>query len=359
MVKVLEKIKPGVVLGKDVSKLFEIARKEGFAIPAVNVTSTSTINAALEVAKKVNSPIIIQVSHGGASYIAGKGIDNSEQNGSILGAVSMAQHIHLMAKEYSVPVIIHTDHCAKKILPWLDGMIKENKKFYKITGKPLFSSHMIDLSAEELKFNVSTSKKYLKKLSEMGITLEIEIGVTGGEEDGVNNTSVSNKRLYTQPEDVAYAYEELKKIDDKFTIAASFGNVHGVYKPGNVKLKPIILKNCQNYVHDKFKTSTKKPINLVFHGSSGSKSSDIREAVSYGVVKLNIDTDCQWAYWDGVRKYVKKNFNYLQSQVGNPKSDSAPNKKYYDPRAWLREAELSMIKRLEKAYSDLNCINRN
>ncbi len=359
MVKVLNKLKPGVLVGNDVKKLFEIAKKEGFAIPAVNVTSTSTINAALEVAKKVNSPIIIQVSHGGAAFIAGKGIDNSDHRASILGAVSTAKHVNLMAKEYGVPVLMHTDHCAKKLLPWLDGLIKENQKYYRENGRPLFSSHMIDLSAEDLKFNVQTSKKYLRKLAQMEMTLELEIGVTGGEEDGVDNSSVDNKKLYTQPEDVAYAFEELSTISDNFTIAATFGNVHGVYKPGNVKLKPIILKNCQDFIYKNYYVNSKKPLDLVFHGSSGSKSSDIKEAVSYGVVKLNIDTDCQWAYWDGVRKYIKKNEDYLQGQIGNPKGEDAPNKKYYDPRAWLREAELSMIKRLEKSYKDLNCINRN
>ena len=359
MTKVLDKLKPGVLLGKDVSLLFEIAREEGFAIPAVNVTSTSTINAALEAAKEVNSPIIIQVSNGGAAFFAGKSIDNSNQRASVLGAVSAAKHVHLMAKEYGVPVLMHTDHCAKKLLPWLDGLVKENQKHFKETKKPLFSSHMIDLSAEELKENVKISKKYLTKLDKMGMTLELEIGVTGGEEDGVDNTAVDNKALYTQPEDIEYAYNELKKISNNFTIAATFGNVHGVYKPGNVVLKPIILKHIQEFIHKNYKTKSTKPLNLVFHGSSGSKSSDIKNAVSYGVVKLNIDTDCQWAYWTGTRKFEIKYHEYLQSQIGNPKGDDSPNKKFYDPRAWMRSSEESMKDRLIKSFKDLNCINRN
>jgi fructose-bisphosphate aldolase class II len=359
MVKVLDVVKPGVLLGKDVDKVFEVARKEGFAIPAVNVTNSSTINAALLAAKEVNSPIIIQVSHGGSAFFAGKGIDNSDHRASILGAKVMAEQVHILAKEYGVPVMVHSDHCAKKLLPWLDGMLKLDKEHVKKTKKPLFSSHMIDLSAESLKDNVKITKKYLKKFSELGITLEVEIGVTGGEEDGVDNTSVDNKRLYTQPEDIEYAYREFTKISKKFTIAATFGNVHGVYKPGNVKLKPIILKNIQNHIKETFKLKDEKPINLVFHGSSGSKHSEIKKAVEFGVVKLNIDTDCQWAYWDGVRNYEKKYHEFLQSQIGNPNGEELPNKKYYDPRSWLGEAEISMKNRLIEAFKDLNCINRN
>jgi len=359
MTKILNIVKPGVLTGDDVSKVFEIAKQKKFAIPAVNITSTSTLNAALETAKEINSPIIIQLSNGGASFFAGKAINNSEQKASILGAVSAAQHTHLLAKEYGVPVIMHTDHCAKKLLPWLDGLIKENQKYFKIHKKPLFSSHMIDLSQEPLKENVKLAKKYFLKMAKMNMTLEIEIGVTGGEEDGVDNSKIENTRLYTQPEDVAYAYDELNKISKRFTIAATFGNVHGVYKPGNVKLQPIILDKSQKYIYKTFKTKTKKPINLVFHGGSGSQKAKISEALNYGIVKFNIDTDTQWAYWEGIKTYEKKNHNYLQTQIGNPKGKSVPNKSFYDPRKLMRAGEESMKKRLKEAFKDLNCINRN
>ena len=354
--KISDFVKPGVVTGDDVQKIFEIAKEEEFALPAINVVGTNSINAVLEAAAEVNSPVIIQFSNGGASFYAGKGLKS--EKAAVLGAVSGAKHVHLLAEEYGVAVILHTDHAARKLLPWVDGLLEEGEKFYKETGKPLFSSHMIDLSEEPLEDNIKTCEEYLKRMSKIGMTLEIELGVTGGEEDGVDNTGIENSRLYTQPEEVAYAYERLSKISDKFTIAASFGNVHGVYKPGNVKLEPIILKNSQEYIKKKFSLSVDKPVDFVFHGGSGSSLEEIREAISYGVVKMNIDTDTQWAFWCGVREYEKKYHDYLQSQIGNPEGEDKPNKKYYDPRKWLREGEVSMKKRVEQAFSDLNCVNR-
>ncbi len=356
--KIFDKVSPGVLWGKDVQEVFRIAKENEFAIPAVNVVGTNSVNAVLEAAKKVNSPVIIQFSNGGASFYAGKGLDNEGQKAAIAGAVSGAMHIHQMAELYGVAVILHTDHAAKKLLPWIDGLLEAGEDFYEQYGRPLFSSHMLDLSEETLEDNISISKKYLERMSKIGMTLEIELGVTGGEEDGVDNTSVDNSLLYTQPEDVAYAYEELMKISDQFTVAASFGNVHGVYKPGNVKLRPIILHNSQVYIQKKFNTG-EKPVNFVFHGGSGSDPKDIKEAISYGVIKMNIDTDTQWATWDGVRRYAEKYHDYLQGQIGNPEGEDKPNKKYYDPRKWLREGELSMVARLERAFTELNCLNRN
>ncbi len=358
MSKVLQHVKPGVLTGKDVQTVFQIAKEEGFALPAVNVVGTNSINAVLEAAREVNSPVIIQFSNGGAAFYAGKGISNDGQQAAIAGAVSGAHHIRQMAELYGVPVIVHTDHAAKKLLPWIDGLIKANEEYFAQTGQPLFSSHMLDLSEEPLEENIAIASKYLERMSKMGMTLEIELGVTGGEEDGVDNTNVDSKRLYTQPEEVAYAYERLMAISPNFTIAAAFGNVHGVYKPGNVVLRPIILKNSQEYVQKKFNTGP-KPVNFVFHGGSGSTLQEIREAVSYGVVKMNIDTDTQWAFWKGVMEYYKKNEAYLQNQIGNPEGEDKPNKKYYDPRKWLRAGEQSMIERLKKAFDDLNCVNRN
>ncbi len=357
MGQILDRIGAGVVAGKDLQTLFEIAKEEGFAIPAVNVVGTDSINAVLESAAKVNSPVIIQFSNGGASFYGGKGIDSKVS--AVLGAISGAKHVHLLAKAYGVPVVLHTDHAARKLLPWIDGLLDAGEEHFKQSGKPLFSSHMIDLSEEPIEENIATSKEYLKRMSKIGMTLEIELGVTGGEEDGVDNTSVDNALLYTQPEEVSYAYEELGKISENFTIAASFGNVHGVYKPGNVTLTPKILKNSQEYIKNKHSLTNDKPVSFVFHGGSGSLPSEIDEAVSYGVVKMNIDTDTQWAFWDGVREYELKNRSYLQAQIGNPEGDDKPNKKYYDPRKWLRAGEESMIKRLHKAYEELNCINRN
>ncbi|GAB4403228.1 MAG: class II fructose-bisphosphate aldolase [Bacteroidales bacterium] len=356
--KVLDVIKPGVVWGKDLMELFRIAKENGFAIPAVNVVGTNSVNAVIEAAKVVNSPVMVQFSNGGGQFYAGKGLPNEKQEASIAGCISGAIHIHHVAEMYGVPVIVHTDHAAKKLLPWIDGLLDAGEKHFKQYGKPLFSSHMLDLSEEPLKENIEICKKYLERMSKIGMVLEIELGVTGGEEDGVDNTGVDNSRLYTQPEDVAYAYEELGKISNQFTIAASFGNVHGVYKPGNVKLQPIILKNSQDFIQKKYNTSA-KPVSFVFHGGSGSSREEIREAVSYGVVKMNIDTDTQWAFWDGVHQYYNKKKDYLQGQIGNPEGDDKPNKKYYDPRAWLREGEKAIIERLKIAFEDLNCLNRN
>nr|WP_314399054.1 class II fructose-bisphosphate aldolase [uncultured Campylobacter sp.] len=352
---VLDVVKAGVLSGDDVTRLYKYAKEQGFALPAVNVVGSDSVNAVLEAAKTANSPVIIQFSNGGAGFYAGKACKDAD----VLGAVAGAQHVHLLAKAYGVPVILHTDHAARKLLPWIDELVKFSREYKKVHGVPLFSSHMLDLSEESLNENLSTCEKYLAELSELGISLEIELGVTGGEEDGVDNTSVDNALLYTQPEDVAQAYERLSKISDRFSIAASFGNVHGVYKPGNVVLRPEILKNSQAYVADKFQTPTDKPVNFVFHGGSGSELKDIKDAVSYGVVKMNIDTDTQWAFWDGVRGYEAKNRAYLQGQIGNPEGEDKPNKKYYDPRKFLRAGEESMVKRLLTAFEDLNCLNRN
>lgn len=356
MTKILDVVKAGVLSGDDVTKVFDVAKKEGYAIPAVNVVGTSSLNAVLESAKKVNSPVIVQFSNGGAQFYAGKGLKGDEAG--VLGAISGALHVHTLAEAYGVPVILHTDHAARKLLPWIDALLDASEKHFETTGKPLFSSHMIDLSEESLKDNIDTCVEYLKRMSKIGITLEIELGCTGGEEDGVDNTHLDNSALYTQPEDVAYAYERLMEVSSNFTIAASFGNVHGVYKPGNVHLTPKILDNSQKYIEEKFNTA-EKPVNFVFHGGSGSELSDIRESIEYGVIKMNIDTDTQWAFWEGVKEYIAKYHDYLQGQIGNPEGEDKPNKKYYDPRKWLRRAEESVVSRLERAFSDLNCLNRN
>ncbi len=355
--KILSKVKPGVVYGKDLQEIFRIAKAEKFALPAVNVVGTDSINAVLEAAKTVNSPVMIQFSNGGGVFYAGKSLSNDNQAAAIKGAISGAMHIHEMAEMYGVPVVVHTDHAAKKLLPWIDGLLDYGEQYYAKYGKPLFSSHMLDLSEEPLKENIEICKKYLTRMAKIEMTLEIELGITGGEEDGVDNTGIDSARLYTQPEDVCYAYEELSKISPNFTIAASFGNVHGVYKPGNVKLEPIILHNSQEYIRNKHNTA-ENPVNFVFHGGSGSEPAKIKEAISYGVVKMNIDTDTQWAFWDGIRKYYLKNEAYLQGQIGNPEGDDKPNKKYYDPRAFLREGEKSVVERLKIAFGDLNCIDR-
>jgi len=355
--KILDVVKPGVVTGDDYQKVLAIAKKNQFALPAVNVVSTNSVNAVIEAAKQVNSPVMIQFSNGGGIFYAGKGLSNENQRAAIAGSVSGAKHVHYMSELYGVPVILHTDHCAKKLLPWIDGLLDAGEKHFERYGKPLFSSHMIDLSEEPLKENIELCKKYLARMDKMGMTLEIELGVTGGEEDGVDNTGVDTSALYTQPEEVAYAYEELGKVSSRFTIAAAFGNVHGVYKPGNVKLTPKILDNSQKYIQQKFNTP-EKPVNFVFHGGSGSTHEEIREAISYGVIKMNIDTDTQWAFWDGIRKFEAANHDYLQGQIGNPEGEDKPNKKKYDPRVWLREGELSLIERLKVAFEDLNCIDR-
>ena len=346
----------GVVTGNDVQKLFELAKRKNFAIPAVNVVGSNSINATLETAKKLNAPVIIQFSNGGALFNAGKSLSNENQNAAVAGAISGAKHVHEISKLYGCQVILHTDHAARKLLPWIDGMMIENEKNFKDYGYPLFSSHMIDLSEESIEENIRTCEYYLERMSKIGITLEIELGVTGGEEDGVDNTDIDSSKLYTQPEEVAYAYERLIKISNKFTIAAAFGNVHGVYRPGNVILTPKILKNSQDYVSNKFNL-TNNTINFVFHGGSGSSVDEIREAISYGAVKMNIDTDMQYAFMSGSRDYFSKNAQYLKSQIGNPDGDDIPNKKYYDPRVWLRKSEEAFVDRLEKAFRDLNNIN--
>ncbi len=349
-------IKPGVATGDQVQAILKLAKEKKFALPAVNVVGSSSINGVLETAKKLNSPVIIQFSNGGACFNAGKGLSNESQESAIAGAVAGAKHIHIMAKAYGVPVILHTDHCAKKLLPWIDGLMLENEKCFKENGHSLFSSHMLDLSEEPIEENVEICKEYLKRMSKIGMTLEMELGITGGEEDGVDNTDVDESKLYTQPEEVAYAYEELIQVSDKFMVAAAFGNVHGVYKPGNVKLTPKILKNSQEYISKKFNVPH-NTIDFVFHGGSGSSFEEIREAIGYGVIKMNIDTDMQYAYMSGVRDYFSKNNDYLQSQIGNPDGGDVPNKKYYDPRKWVRSAEESFVKRLKKAFEDLNNVN--
>ncbi len=355
--KISSKVAPGVASGADLREIFSIARRNGFALPAVNVVGTNSVNGVLEAARTVNSPVIIQFSNGGGLFYAGKSLDNAGEKAAIAGSISGAWHIHRVAHLYGIPVVIHTDHAARKLLPWIDGLLDEGEKHFRATGKPLFSSHMLDLSEEPLKENIETCKRYLERMSKIGMTLEIELGITGGEEDGVDNTHVDNAKLYTQPEDVAYAYGELIKVSPDFTIAASFGNVHGVYKPGNVRLEPIILHNSQKYIKEKFGTA-ENPVNFVFHGGSGSEPEKIKEAIGYGVIKMNIDTDTQWAYWEGVMKYYKKNEAYLQGQIGNPDGEDKPNKKYYDPRVWLRDGEKTLVERLKTAFADLNAIDR-
>jgi fructose-bisphosphate aldolase class II len=350
--------KPGVLFGQEAMDLLKHANDNNYALPAVNVIGTNSANAVLETARELNSPVIVQYSNGGASFFAGKGLSNEAQSSAILGGLSGAYHIHHMAKTYDVPVILHTDHCSKKILPWVDGLLEHGKKFHSQNNRPLYTSHMLDLSEESLEENIETCVKYLKVMAPLDMILEIELGVTGGEEDGVDNTDVDSSKLYTQPEEVAYAYEELSKVSPNFTIAAAFGNVHGVYKPGNVELTPVILKNSQSYVQEKFNTA-ENPINFVFHGGSGSPQTQIREAIEYGAVKMNIDTDMQWAYLLGVRDYMSEKADYLKTQIGNPEGAEKPNKKYYDPRVWLRKGEDAFVTRLKQAFEDLNCINRN
>ncbi|GGW23316.1 class II fructose-bisphosphate aldolase [Arenibacter certesii] len=349
-------IKPGVATGDDVQKIFNYAKENGFALPAVNVIGSDTINGVLETAASLNAPVIIQFSNGGAQFNAGKGLSNENQQAAILGAVAGAKHVHALAEAYGATVILHTDHCAKKLLPWIDGLLDASEKHFEETGKPLYSSHMIDLSEEPLEENIEICKKYLARMSKMGMTLEIELGITGGEEDGVDNTDVDDSKLYTQPKEVAYAYEELSKVSPKFTIAAAFGNVHGVYKPGNVKLTPTILRDSQEYVSKKYGVEHNH-IDFVFHGGSGSSIEEIREAIGYGVIKMNIDTDLQYAFMEGIRNYIQDKKDYLQSQIGNPDGADEPNKKHYDPRVWLREGEKTFVTRLKKAFEDLNNVN--
>lgn len=352
----MSKFRSGVLFGNEVLELYHEANANNFALPAVNVVNTSTVNAVLEAAKEVGSPVIIQFSNGGAGFYAGKGCPSAEA--AVLGAVSGANHVHTMAEAYGVPVILHTDHAAKKLLPWIDSLLGHSEQHFERFKRPLFSSHMLDLSEEPLEENIDISAKYLSRMHQVGLHLEIELGVTGGEEDGVDNSDVDSSKLYTQPEEVCYAYEKLNAISEYFTIAASFGNVHGVYKPGNVKLTPTILKNSQSFIQKKLKTKH-NPVNFVFHGGSGSGKEEIREAIEYGVIKMNLDTDLQWAFWDGIRAYEAKNRGYLQGQIGNPEGDDKPNKKYYDPRVWLREGEKAFVTRLKQSFEDLNCIGTN
>jgi fructose-bisphosphate aldolase, class II len=352
------KYKAGVLYGEELAALLKDAKDNSFALPAVNTIGTNTINATLETAAKVNSPVIIQFSNGGAQFIAGKGMPNDQLQGNISGGISGALHIHNVAKYYGVPVVLHTDHAAKKWLPWVSGLIDAGEQFYKEKGQPLYSSHMLDLSEEPIEENIATSVEFYKRMKPLGMAIEIELGVTGGEEDGVDNSDVENEKLYTQPQHVAYAYTELGKVGDLFTVAAAFGNVHGVYKPGNVELRPEILKNSQDYIERELKTGP-KPVYFVFHGGSGSPQHQIREAIGYGAIKMNIDTDLQWSFWEGVKDFYVKNEAYLQGQLGNPEGADKPNKKYYDPRVWLRKGEEAFCKRLEVAFDDLNCINRN
>ncbi|MFM7672631.1 MAG: class II fructose-bisphosphate aldolase [Bacteroidota bacterium] len=354
----MSKYPAGVLHGDSLRALYQEAKKDQFALPAVNTIGHSSINATLETAAKVNSPVIVQFSNGGAQFIAGKGMPNDSLQANIQGAISGALHVHQVAKYYGVPVVLHTDHAAKKWLPWISAQVDAGEQYFKEKGQPLFSSHMLDLSEEPLEENIHESVTFFKRMSPLGMSIEIELGVTGGEEDGVDNSDVENSKLYTQPAEVAYAYEQLTAVGDLFTVAAAFGNVHGVYKPGNVELRPVILQNSQSYIQEKFKTA-EKPVYFVFHGGSGSPQDQIREAIGYGAIKMNIDTDLQWAFWEGVMGYYKANEKYLQGQLGNPEGDDKPNKKYYDPRVWLRKGEETFSKRLEQAFVDLNCLGRN
>ena len=350
-------IKKGVATGHDVQAIFKHAKAHSYALPAINVVNTSSVNAVLETASEIRSAAIVQFSAGGCQFFAGKGLSNTDHQAAIAGGISGAKHVHELAERYGASVILHTDHCAKKLLPWVDGLLDAGEDFYKVHGKSLYSSHMLDLSEEPLEENIDICKRYLERMSKMDMTLEIELGITGGEEDGVDNTGVDSSKLYTQPEEVAYAYEELMKVSDKFMVAAAFGNVHGVYKPGNVDLQPVILTNSQAYIEQKFNTKN-NPLDFVFHGGSGSSVEDIREAIGYGVIKMNLDTDFQYAFTSGVRDYMIEKMDYLSSQIGNPEGDDIPNKKYYDPRVWLRKGEDSFKKRLVKAFDDLNNVNQ-
>lgn len=351
-------LRSGVLHGDEVQSLFQYAKAQAFALPAVNVTGTNTVNGVLETAKAVNSPVMIQFSNGGAQFFAGKSVPNDKQQASIAGAISGALHVHHMAELYDVPVVLHTDHAAKKLLPWIDGLLDAGEKYYARHGQPLYSSHMLDLSEEPIEENIEICKRYLERMSKIGMTLEIELGVTGGEEDGVDNSDVDSSKLYTQPSEVAYAYEQLSEVSNRFTVAAAFGNVHGVYKPGNVKLQPKILHNSQEFLREKHNITEALPIDFVFHGGSGSSQEEIREAISYGAIKMNIDTDLQWAFWEGIKNYYVQHEGFLQGQIGNPTGVDSPNKKYYDPRVWLRKGEETFVARLKQAFEDLNCLNR-
>lgn len=353
----MSKFNSGVLFGQELKELYQYANENNFAIPAVNVVGTNSVNSVLETAAKLKSPVIVQFSNGGAHFFAGKGLSNDGQKAAIAGGISGAHHVHLMAKHYNVPVVLHTDHAAKNLLPWIDGLLEAGEQYFEKNKRPLYSSHMLDLSEESLQENIEICKKYFERMNKIGTAIEIELGVTGGEEDGVDNTNIDSSKLYTQPDEVNYAWEELSKVSSNFTIAASFGNVHGVYKPGNVKLTPVILKNSQDYIMKKHGLN-KAPVDFVFHGGSGSSREEIREAISYGVIKMNIDTDMQWAFTSGVRDYVLGKKDYLMTQIGNPEGDDKPNKKFYDPRVWLREGEKVFVQRLEQSFEDLNCVNK-
>ncbi|EMR01888.1 class II fructose-bisphosphate aldolase [Cesiribacter andamanensis] len=356
----MARFKSGVLWGQDLKDLFDTANKEGWALPAVNVIGSHSINGVLETAREVNSPVIIQFSNGGAQFVAGKSLPNGKQEASIAGAIAGAYHVHLMADAYGVPVVLHTDHAAHKLLGWIDGLLDAGEKYYQKNGRPLFSSHMLDLSEEPIEENLSISKEYFQRMNKLGMHIEIELGITGGEEDGVDNSDVDNSLLYTQPEEVAQAYDTLGQVGPNFLIAAAFGNVHGVYKPGNVKLMPEILHNSQEYIRKNRSVNGKaNPVNFVFHGGSGSPAEQIAEAIRYGAVKMNLDTDLQWAFWEGIYKYYNKNQAYLGAQLGNPEGPDSPNKKYYDPRQWIREGEKSLVTRLKQSFQELNCLNRN
>ena len=351
-----DQIPAGVVTGDAVSEIFALAKANKFALPAANCTGTNTMNAVMETAAKVNSPVIIQFSHGGGAFVGGKGMGAKGDTASILGSIAGAHHVHTLAEAYGARVILHTDHCAHKLLGWVDGVLDASEKHFAATGKPLFSSHMLDLSEEPITENLDTCVKYLERMSKMGMTLEIELGITGGEEDGVDNSGAKPEDLYSKPSEVAYAYERLSAVSDRFTIAAAFGNVHGVYKPGNVQLTPTILRDAQTHITEQFTTGP-NPVNFVFHGGSGSSAAEIAEAISYGVIKMNIDTDLQWALWDGIRQFDVDKHDYLQGQLGNPTGPDAPNKKFYDPRVWLRAAEQSFVARLTQSFEELNNVN--
>lgn len=347
-------VPPGVVTGDNLLKLFEYCRDNKVALPAFNCTSSSTINAVLQAARDVNSPVIIQFSNGGAAFMAGKGIKNDGQKAAILGAIAGAQHVRLMAKHYGVPVVLHSDHCAKKLLPWFDGMLEADEEYFKANGEPLFSSHMLDLSEEKDEENIATCVKYFTRMAAIKQWLEMEIGITGGEEDGVDNTGVKADELYTKPEQVWNVHKALSAISPMFSIAAAFGNVHGVYKPGNVVLSPQLLAGHQKYIKEQLNSPLDKPTFLVMHGGSGSTKEEIETAVSNGVIKMNVDTDTQWAYWVGLKDFYEKNKAYLQGQVGNPDGEDKPNKKFYDPRVWVRAAEEGMMKRCAESFNFLN-----
>jgi fructose-bisphosphate aldolase class II len=356
--KLPESVHPGVVSGQGYVDLLNWAKQNKFAIPAVNCVSSSGINACLEAARKMDSPIFIQFSSGGSQFYAGKALDNTAFHACIAGAVSGAYHVRAVAEQYGVPVILHTDHCSKALLPWIDGLMDANERYFETHGEPLFSSHMLDLSEEPLEENIEICVKYLERMAKINCGLEMELGITGGEEDGVNNEDANPEDLYSKPEEIWQVYEALSKVPNaQFTVAAAFGNVHGVYQPGNVQLRPDILDKAQKYITEKVGAEDGKPVKFVFHGGSGSDLKDIRDAIDYGVIKMNIDTDTQWAYWSGIRSFEEKFRPYLQTQIGNPEGEGKPNKKYYDPRASMRSAEQSTVARLEQCFEDLRCKN--